>query len=164
MEVKELIAQEETAVAHNNELFAKLEEEKKKYEGLLDEKLEVDERLLLATKAFEETKVKLHDQEEVITKLRAQIEAQQKVTEELAAKVEEEKKVNKIEEERFRKLAQMNAALRAKLDFIQQKYDFTTNVSVLNSDDFKSLMTSNEMVNTTIGDLMGRVNTIKTEI
>ena len=164
VEVKELIAQEETAVAHNNELFAKLEEEKKKYEGLLDEKLEVDERLLLATKAFEETKVKLHDQEEVITKLRAQIEAQQKVTEELAAKVEEEKKVNKIEEERFRKLAQMNAALRAKLDFIQQKYDFTTNVSVLNSDDFKSLMTSNEMVNTTIGDLMGRVNTIKTEI
>lgn len=86
------------------------------------------------------------------------------MTEELAAKVEEEKKVNKIEEERFRKLAQMNAALRAKLDFIQQKYDFTTNVSVLNSDDFKSLMTSNEMVNTTIGDLMGRVNTIKTEI
>ena len=61
VEVKELIAQEETAVAHNNELFAKLEEEKKKYEGLLDEKLEVDERLLLATKAFEETKVKLHD-------------------------------------------------------------------------------------------------------
>jgi len=60
--------------------------------------------------------------------------------------VDDERKMNRIEEERFRKLAQMNAALRAKLEFIQTKYDFTTNVNVLNSDDFKSLMTSNDMV------------------
>ncbi len=40
----------------------------------------------------------------------------------------------------------MNAALRAKLEFIKSKYDFTTNVNVLNSDDFKTLMTSNDMV------------------
>jgi len=43
--------------------------------------------------------------------------------------VEEEKKVNKIEEERYRKLAQMNAALKAKLEFIQNKFDFTSNVN-----------------------------------
>ena len=60
--------------------------------------------------------------------------------------MDDERKMNRIEEERFRKLAQMNAALRAKLEFIQTKYDFTTNVNVLNSDDFKSLMTSNDMV------------------
>lgn len=64
----------------------------------------------------------------------------------MANKVDDERKMNRIEEERFRKLAQMNAALRAKLEFIQTKYDFTTNVNVLNSDDFKSLMTSNDMV------------------
>jgi len=51
-----------------------------------------------------------------------------------------------LEEERFRKLAQMNAALKAKLEFIESKYDFTTNVNHLNSDDFKSLMNTNEMV------------------
>jgi hypothetical protein len=61
-------------------------------------------------------------------------------------KAEEEKKINKIEEEKFRKLAQMNAALKAKLEFIQSKYDFTTNVNVLQTDDFKTLMTSNDMV------------------
>ena len=61
VEVKELIAQEETAIQHNHELLAKLDDEKKKYEGLLDEKLEVDERLWLATRAFEETKAKLKD-------------------------------------------------------------------------------------------------------
>jgi len=40
-------------------LVAKLEDEKKKYETLLDEKLEIDEKLILSTKAFEETKEKL---------------------------------------------------------------------------------------------------------
>ena len=59
VEVKELIAQEETAVQHNQELVAKLDDEKKKYETLLDEKLEIDEKLIISTKAFEETKEKL---------------------------------------------------------------------------------------------------------
>ena len=148
IEVKELIAQEETAVQHNQELIGKLDEEKKKYEGLLDEKLEIDERLLHATKDLEETKAKLAGQEVFITELKAKIEAQSKITEDLNAKTEEEKKLNKIEEERFRKLAQMNAALRAKLEFIKQKYDFTTNVKVLNTDDFNSLMNSNTTVKT----------------
>ena len=68
------------------------------------------------------------------------------MTDNLTAGVEEEKKINKIEEERYRKLAQMNAALKAKLSFIQNKYDFTSNVNVLNTDDFKTLVTSNDMV------------------
>ncbi len=59
VEVKELIAQEETATQHNQELLGKLDEEKKKYESLLDEKMDIDEKLRLATKAFEETKEKL---------------------------------------------------------------------------------------------------------
>lgn len=82
----------------------------------------------------------------MITDLRTKIEAQTKVTDELTHRIDEEKKINKVEEERFRKLAQMNAALHAKLEFIQSKYDFTTNVNHLNSDDFKSLMNTNEMV------------------
>lgn len=64
----------------------------------------------------------------------------------MTAKVEDEKKINRIEEEKFRKLAQMNAALIAKLHFIQTKFDMSSNVNVLNTDDFKSLMTSNNMV------------------
>lgn len=59
VEVKELIAQEETATQHNQELTHKLEEEKKKYEGLLDEKLEIDEKLKIANKTLDTTKAKL---------------------------------------------------------------------------------------------------------
>lgn len=146
VEVKELIAQEETAVQHNQELVAKHEDEKKKYETLLDEKLEIDEKLSISIKAFEETKEKIAGQELVIADFKAKIEAQTKVTDDLTQKIDEEKKVNRLEEERFRKLAQMNAALKAKLEFIESKYDFTTNVNHLNSDDFKSLMNTNEMV------------------
>ena len=40
----------------------------------------------------------------------------------------------------------MNAALKAKLEFIQTKYDFTTNVNVLHSEDFRSLISTNDMV------------------
>ena len=58
--MKELIAQEETAVQHNQELVAKHEDEKKKYETLLDEKLEIDEKLSISIKAFEETKEKIY--------------------------------------------------------------------------------------------------------
>jgi hypothetical protein len=54
--------------------------------------------------------------------------------------------------------------LKTKLDFIKSKYDFTTNVNVLNSDDFKVLMNSNDMVNTTMKDFMDRLDVIKTEV
>ena len=146
VEVKELIAQEETATQHNQELQAKLEEEKKKYDGLLDEKLELDEKLDKTIKSLEFYKEKIHVQTEQIQKLKAEIEVQQRKTDDLSAHVENERKINKIEEERYRKLGQMNAALNAKLKFIQTKYDFTSNVNVLNTDDFKTLVTSNDMV------------------
>lgn len=40
-DVKELIAQEETAMQHNTELTTKLHEEMKKFDGLLDEKMDI---------------------------------------------------------------------------------------------------------------------------
>ena len=49
----------------------------------------------------------------------------------------------------------MNAALNAKLKFIQTKYDFRSNVNVLNTDDFKTLVTSNDMVRITFKKFLG---------
>ena len=48
--------------------------------------------------------------------------------------------------DKFRRLSQNNAALKAKLEFIQSKYDFTSNVKGLSTDDFKALITSNDVV------------------
>ena len=52
----------------------------------------------------------------------------------------------------------MNAALKAKLEFITSKYDFTTNVKILNTDDFKQLVTSNDYVNTDFNADIGEQN------
>jgi len=41
---------------HNTELQAKLQEEMKKFDGLLDEKLDIEETLGRTTKKFEELK------------------------------------------------------------------------------------------------------------
>lgn len=46
------------------------------------------------------------------------IALQQKAVGELEEIVENEKKINKIEEEKYRKLSNINAALKAKLEFI----------------------------------------------
>jgi hypothetical protein len=84
----------------------------------LDEKLELDEKLDKTIKSLEFYKEKIHVQTEQIQKLKAEIEVQQRKTDDLSAHVENERKINKIEEERYRKLGQMNAALNAKLKFI----------------------------------------------
>jgi chromosome segregation ATPase len=122
----------------------------KKYEGLLDEKLDIEERLEIVTKNFDELKTKIDTQHTQSDDLKLKIRDQTAIVEDLTAKVEEEKKVNKVEEEKYRRLAQTNASLRAKLEFIQRKYDFTANVNKLNSDDFKTLVTSNDMVSISI--------------
>lgn len=93
-----------------------------------------------------ELKTKNLEQEEQRKTLMGNIELQQKAVDELNDLVETEKKINKVEEEKHRKLSHINAALRAKLEFIQQKYDFTTNVNHLSTDDFKTLITSNDLV------------------
>ena len=50
------------------------------------------------------------------------------------------------------------------MEFIQSKYDFTTNVNVLNSDDFKALMSTNEIVNSTMDNFVKKLIVIKDEI
>ena len=74
------------------------------------------------------------------------IEIKGREVENLTNGVDEARKVNKIEDERFRKLSHTNAALKAKLQFINTKYDFTSNVKGLSTDDFKQLIASNDVV------------------
>jgi hypothetical protein len=64
--------------------------------------------------------------------------------------VEEARKINIFEEEKNRKYAKANAALKAKLEFIEQKYDYTSSAKQLSIEDFKDLMNSNQNVNSTM--------------
>lgn len=95
---------------------------------------------------MDELKHKYKEQEEQRALLKQKIELQTKDVNDKEAQVKHEREINKVEEERYRKLSHINAALTAKLKFIQENYDFTTNVNHLSTDDFKGLMTSNDMV------------------
>ena len=135
-----------------------------KFEGLLDEKMDVEETLKRTNENFENVREKLRDQYGVIDKLKGHIDGQQKIVTDIQNALEEEEKVHKIEEERYRRLAQTNAALKAKLDFINSKFDISSNVNHLNSDDFKKLMTSNNLVNDTVREFVNKLDVVKEEM
>lgn len=72
-EWKELIARQETGTQHNNELQQKLDDEKKKYDTLFDEKLELDEKKRTTEIEMEAIKAKLHSFDEQIDALNKKI-------------------------------------------------------------------------------------------
>jgi hypothetical protein len=78
--------------------------------------------------------------------------------------VEEARKVNLFEEEKNRKYAKANAALKAKLDFIETKYDYTSSAKNMSLEDFKDLMNSNSNVNQTMDGFTQKLIGIQKEI
>ena len=94
------------------------EDEKKKYDTLLDERLDLDEKKRLTEADMDQIKAKLHAYDEQIDALNKKIAGQTAEVDGLNAKVDEETKINKIEDDKFRRLSQTNAALKAKLEFI----------------------------------------------
>ena len=71
--------------------------------------------------------------------------------------VEEARKINLFEEEKNRKYAKANADLKAKLQFIEEKYDYTSSATKLSLDDFRELVQSNTSVNNTVGGFTGKL-------
>ena len=78
--------------------------------------------------------------------------------------VEEARKVNLFEDEKNRKYTKANAALKAKLDFIESKYDYTSSAKQMSVEDFKALMNSNANVNTTMSGFTSKLEHIQKEI
>jgi hypothetical protein len=78
--------------------------------------------------------------------------------------VEEARKLNLFEDEKNRKYAKANAALKAKLDFIETKYDYTSSAKNMSLEDFKDLMNSNNNVNQTMDGFTQKLTSIQKEI
>lgn len=75
-----------------------------------------------------EDKEVVADQDAKLAELRALIDEEQKLCDEQSADLEKAKKLNRFEEMKSRDLQQKNAALTAKLEFIEQGYDYKGNV------------------------------------
>jgi hypothetical protein len=66
------------------------------------------------------------------------------------------KKQNKFEEMRSRDLNKKFAALSAKLDFIEQGYDYKNNVQGMNLEVFRQLMQTNQSVRSVRLTIVGK--------
>ena len=92
------------------------------------------------------------------------------IAEELAAvekledSVGEKKLVKREEEETHRRVQQENTALRAKLEFIEENYDYTSTATEMNLDIFSQIMRSNAEVNETVEGFVGKVGDVKKEV
>lgn len=63
----------------------------------------------------------------------------------------EKARAENLERDLFnRKFSKANAALKAKLEFIEAKYDYTSSAKSMSLEDFKDLMNSNMSVNNTM--------------
>jgi hypothetical protein len=66
-----------------------------------------------------------------LQQLKAKLEEKQRTANGQLKAVEEARRLNQFEEERNRKYAKANAALRAKLEFIESKYDYTSQAKTI---------------------------------
>ena len=78
--------------------------------------------------------------------------------------VQEKRKVNEFEADKSHKYAKANAALRAKLEFIEKNYDYSSTAKQMSIHDFKELMMSNLNVNSTIEGFTGKLEVVQKEL
>ena len=162
--IKELISKVEQSKENTDEFSGKLREETDKHDQVVDALVELKERLKIRTEEFEELKTKTEGQDEKIAGLKETIDGKQADVNKRLKVVEEARKINLFEDEKNRKYQQANAALRAKLDFIEAEYDYTSSVKQLSLDDFKELMNSNTHVNETIDGFTSKLGQVQKEI
>lgn len=78
--------------------------------------------------------------------------------------VKELRNINTFEQEKLLKYQKANAALKAKLAFIEQKYDYSSQAKNLSINDFKEVISSNLNMNDSLGGFAEKLQLIQKEI
>lgn len=68
--------------------------------------------------------------------------------------------MNLFENEKNMKFSKANAALRAKLEFIESKYDYSSSAKQMSVEDFKELIMSNVSVNNTVSSFTDKLENV----
>ena len=125
---------------------------------------ELRETLKRRTELMQETKLKIEAQDEQIQKITAVNEEKQKDVNDRLKRVEEARKLNLFEDEKNRRLSKLNAAHKAKMQFIEEKYDYTSKAKSMSLQDFRELMESNVAVNSSLTPFTGKLEAVQKEI
>lgn len=123
--------------------------------------IERKETFKLASQKNDETEAILEKQNEELDLMKTTIKTKQSEVDGKLKEVEEKRKVNLYEEEKNRKYAKANAALKAKLEFIETKYDYTSAVKNLSPQDFSDLISSHVAVNSTMDGFKDKLGLMK---
>lgn len=163
-DIKDLIVKEETQQELNDDFGNKCREETDKHSELLDKLIEIREELRLKKLLFEETKFSNDQTDAQLAELKTVNDTKQADVNARVKRVEEARKTNLFEEERNRKLNKIHAAHKAKLNFIEESYDYTSQAKAMSVNDFRELMESNTNFNASMGPFTGKLDGIKKEI
>lgn len=105
---------------------------------------------------------KIQDEEK--QKLNAEISQKQADVNAKLEKVEGMRKTNLFENEKNKNYVKASAALRAKLDFIEAKYDYSSTAKQMSINDFKELIESNNSINNVVSQFTVKLDTVQKEI
>lgn len=78
--------------------------------------------------------------------------------------VKELKTINQKENEKLIRYQKANAALKAKLQFIEDKYDYSSQAKQMSINDFKEIISSNLNVNDSLSGFAEKLQIIQKEI
>lgn len=159
-----MIAKEEVQNETNEDFTNKFRDEKTKLDELIDETVEKTEQLRQMKEDLKETEANIKVQTDELNELKTTIADKQEAYNEKLKKVQEARKLNLFEEDKNRKFSKANAALKAKLDFIEANYDYTSSAKNMTLEDFKDLMSTNSSVNQTMDGFTQKLVAIQKEI
>lgn len=162
--MKELTQRVDDLNENNTEFQKKLFEETEKHDNLLDELTNRKESYRLALAKNDETEEILKVQQDELDARKVENETKENDRKEQLKKVEQMRKDNIFEDEKHRQFQKLNAALKAKLEFIEEKYDYTSAVKNLSITDFVDLINAHNTVNNTMGGFKDKLADVQQQI
>ena len=103
------------------------------------------------------------EQDKLLEELKAQIAAEQATNDELNEKLKDAKTKNKLATQKNRDWMQTNVALKPKLKFIMETYDYKDRVEAIETEIFSKVKKMNEQVNTTVDSFITKMDEVKVE-
>lgn len=151
-------------MAANEDFTNKLRTEVEKTDTLLEEKLTMDEEKRLG--GIEKTKLgaTIEEQNQKLGAIKAEIDEKQKIVDEKLKRVTQMRTDNTKEQDKNNRNKKNYAALIAKLEFIESKYDYSSQAKGLRIEDFKDLQMSNLNVNNAIDGFASKLQMTQKEI
>ena len=138
--------------------------ETEKTSKLLDELIQLKENMRLTKIKQEETRKQNEADALEIKALTGVINEKQTVVNKLTQVVDHATRTNEQNELKFNNFQKANAALEAKLMFIEEKYDYSSTAKGLTINDFREIMSSNNQVNTTLKNFNTNLEKIQKDI